>query len=68
MVGPTESVIGSEIEAVLERFLTGLPARLPVAEKSRTVQFNAVLVEIDEATGRARRIERIDREYTRDGV
>ena len=68
MVGPQESVIGSEIEAVLERFLTGLPTRLPVAERSPVVQFNAVLVEIDEATGRARRIDRIDREYIRDGV
>ena len=48
MVGPQESVIGSEIEAVLERFLTGLPTRLPVAERSPVVQFNAVLVEIDE--------------------
>src|SRR3990172_2718236 len=68
MVGPQESVIGSEIEAVLERFLTGLPARLPVAERSPVVQFNAVLVEIDESTGRARTIERVDREHTRDGV
>ncbi|OGO50868.1 MAG: metallophosphoesterase [Chloroflexi bacterium RBG_16_68_14] len=68
MVGPLESIIGNEIEAVLERFLTGLPTRLPVAEKSPTVQFNAVLVEIDEGTRRARSISRIDREYCRDGV
>jgi metallophosphoesterase (TIGR00282 family) len=65
MAGPSESVIGNEIEAVLERFLTGLPVRLPVAEKSPTVQFNSVLIEVDESTGRARRIERIDREHVR---
>ena len=68
MVGPRESVIGIETGAVLQRFLTGLPTRLPVAEKSPTVQFNAVLVEIDETTRRARSIVRIDREYVRDGV
>jgi hypothetical protein len=68
MVGPRESIIGNEIDAALQRFLTGLPSRLPVAEKSPTVQFNAVLVEIDAATRRARSICRIDREYCRDGV
>jgi metallophosphoesterase (TIGR00282 family) len=67
MVGPQESVIGNEIGAVLERFLTGMPARLPVAEKSRAVQLNAVLVEIDASTGRATAIRRVDREWCRDG-
>jgi metallophosphoesterase (TIGR00282 family) len=65
MCGPSESVIGNEIDAVLERFLTGLPVRLPVAEKSPAVQFNAVLVEIDEATRRARAVRRVDREIER---
>ena len=68
MVGPRESIIGNEIDAVLKRFLTGLPTRLPVAEKSPTTQFNAVLVAIDETTRRARSIARIDREYSPDGV
>ena len=67
MCGPKESIIGNEIDAVLERFLSAMPTRLPVAEKSRTLQFNAVLVEVDETTGRARSIERVDREYTIDG-
>jgi len=66
MVGPRESIIGNEIEPVLQRFLTGLPGRLPVEEKSDVVQFNAVLVEIDEATRRARSITRVDREYCTD--
>lgn len=68
MVGPRESIIGNEIDAALQRFLTALPSRLPVAEKSPTVQFNAVLVEIDQGTRRARSIGRIDREYCRDGM
>jgi len=67
MTGPQESIIGNEIDAVLQRFLTGLPARLPVAEKSAVVQFNAVCIDIDEATARARGIVRVDREYRRDG-
>ncbi len=68
MTGPQESIIGNEIDAVIQRFLTGRPTRLPVAERSPTVQFNAVLVELDEATRRARKIERVDREQPRDGV
>ena len=66
MCGPRDSVIGVEVDAVLRRFLTGMPARFTVAEKSRTVQFNSVMIDIDEATGRACSIERVDREWERD--
>jgi len=68
MVGPSESIIGNDIQSVLKRLLTGMPTRLPVAENRSPVLFNAVLIVIDEATRRALRIERIDREYVRDGV
>lgn len=67
MCGPRDSVIGVEVEAVVRKYLTGMPARFPVAEKSRTVQFNSALIDVDDATGRARSIERIDREWERDG-
>jgi len=60
MVGPENSVIGDDIEAVLKRFLTMLPNRLSVG-KGRTV-FNAVLVETDDTTGRAVSIDRVTRE------
>ena len=66
MVGAKESIIGVEIDSVIGRFLTGMPSRLPVAEKSKVVQFNAVLIETDESTGRAESITRIDREFERD--
>lgn len=62
MVGPKESIIGNEIDAVLRRFLTQLPTRMPVAEKSPVWVFNGVLVHIDDTSGRAREIRRIDRE------
>ncbi len=59
MTGPTNSVIGSDTSAVLERFLTGLPQRLSVA--SGPVTMNSVLLEVDSQTGRALGIERLDR-------
>lgn len=67
MCGPVDSIIGVEPEPVIRKFLTGMPARFSVAESSRRVQFNAVLVDIDDATGKARSIERADREWEHDG-
>jgi len=64
MVGPRESIIGCDIESVLRRFTTGMPTRLPVADHGGPVQFNSVLVEVDPSTGKAQRIERVDREYS----
>jgi hypothetical protein len=67
MCGPRDSIIGVEVGAVIKKFLTGMPTRFPVAETSKAVQFNSVLIEIDEGTGRARSIERVDREWINDG-
>ena len=58
MTGPVDSVIGSEPEDVLTRFLTGMPHRLAVA--GGPVKMNSVLLDIDTETGRARSIERLD--------
>ena len=57
MTGPYDSVIGVQKELVLQRFLTGLPARFEAAVHD--VRFCAVLVECDEITGKALRIQRI---------
>ena len=59
MTGPLDSVIGSETGVVLERFLTGMPQRLPVA--NGPVLLNSVLLDIDEDSGKALAIERLDR-------
>jgi metallophosphoesterase (TIGR00282 family) len=67
MVGPSESIIGNDIQSVLNRMLTAMPTKLPVADNDSPVILNSVLIEIDESARKARRIERIDREYTRDG-
>ena len=67
MVGVRDSIIGDDIDAVLGRFLTAMPGRLPVASGSE-VTFNSVLIEVDDATGLATGIERVDREcVVRDG-
>ena len=60
MTGPINSVIGMETRTVIQRFLTGIPHRLSVA-KGKTM-LNAVLVRVDEDSGRATSIDRIYRE------
>ncbi len=60
MVGPADSVIGDDTQAVIDRFLTQMPHRLVVGEGPAL--FNSVLVEIEPSTGRAVSIIRIDRE------
>ena len=67
MCGPLDSIIGVEVEPVIRKFLTGMPARFNVAEGSRMTTFNSVLVDIDDATGTARSIERVDREWEQHG-
>jgi len=60
MTGPVDSIIGDDTEAVICRFLTAMPHRLSVG-KGKTM-FNAVMVRVDEDSGKAISIERIYRE------
>jgi len=60
MTGPVDSVIGVRPDAVLKRFLTRLPQSLPVA--TGKVVFNALLVDLDEDSRRARDVFRITQE------
>jgi 2',3'-cyclic-nucleotide 2'-phosphodiesterase len=62
MVGPRDGVIGVDKQAVLKRFLTGVPYRFEVA--SGPVTFNSVLITIEKFQGRATSIQRIDRLHT----
>jgi 2',3'-cyclic-nucleotide 2'-phosphodiesterase len=57
MTGPRDSVIGCEREPILKRFLTGLPVKMQPAETPSWV--HGALVEIDNATGRALSITRV---------
>jgi metallophosphoesterase (TIGR00282 family) len=60
MCGPVHSIIGSRVQDVLTRFLTAMPRRLQVADDPGPAQFNAVLIDVDERTGLANSIERVD--------
>lgn len=60
MVGVRDSVIGDDVDSVIERFVTSMPTRLPVADGDE-ITFNSVLIDIDERTRLATGIERADR-------
>jgi 2',3'-cyclic-nucleotide 2'-phosphodiesterase len=57
MTGPYDGILGVDREAVLRKFLTSLPVRFEIKEGRS--QLNAVLIDVDEKTGRANKIERI---------
>jgi metallophosphoesterase (TIGR00282 family) len=59
MTGPYDSVIGRRVEDVLTRFLSSIPVKFEVAEGN--IQLHGALVEIDEATGLARSIIRVQK-------
>ncbi len=58
MTGAMYSVIGMHSKEPIERFLYALPRRFKVEEKEGTV-LNALVVDIDEETGKAKEIKRI---------
>src|SRR5438477_8137478 len=58
MCGPVNSILGRAIEPIMNRFISNLPASFPVA--SGEVRLRGALIEIDETTGCALRITRID--------
>ncbi|MBI2958472.1 MAG: TIGR00282 family metallophosphoesterase [Chloroflexi bacterium] len=60
MTGPQDSIIGDDVDNVIQKFLTKMPYRLSVGRGKVVV--NAVLVEADSETGKAMSIERIQRE------
>ena len=56
MTGPYQSVIGVDTGIVLQRFLTSLPVRMEAARGG--AELHAVIIDIDELTGRARAVRR----------
>lgn len=57
MTGPHDGVIGMQTQIVIERFVRGLAPRFEPSEGA--IQLNGLLVDVDEETGRALRVERI---------
>jgi len=58
MCGPINSILGRAIEPIMNRFVSNLPASFPVA--GGEVRLRGTLIEVDESTGRALRISRVD--------
>jgi 2',3'-cyclic-nucleotide 2'-phosphodiesterase len=58
MCGPVNSILGRAIAPIMNRFVSNLPAPFPVA--GGEVRLRGALIEIDESTGRALRITRVD--------
>lgn len=57
MTGPYESVIGMRVDKILKRFLLQTPSSFEVAKGD--VRLAGALIDVDEATGKARGIERL---------
>jgi hypothetical protein len=62
MAGPHDSVIGSVPDLALERFLRQIPVRLEPA--TGNLRICGVMVDIDESTGHAQAIQRINLPFT----
>lgn len=58
MTGPHKSVIGRRAEQILTRFITQLPTRFQMADEDLRLQ--GVVIDVDEKTGRALSIKRIE--------
>jgi 2',3'-cyclic-nucleotide 2'-phosphodiesterase len=56
MTGPYNSVIGVDKEIILKRFLTAVGSRMEAARGG--VELHSVIVDVDEATGKARSLKR----------
>jgi 2',3'-cyclic-nucleotide 2'-phosphodiesterase len=56
MTGPYDSVIGVDTDIILQRFKTALPVRMEAAKGG--AELHAVIVDVDETTGKARAIRR----------
>jgi calcineurin-like phosphoesterase len=58
MCGPVNSILGRAVDPIMNRFISNLPSSFPVA--GGEVRLHGALVEIDETTGRAVSIARVD--------
>jgi len=58
MCGPTNSILGRTVEPILNRFVKNMPGAFPVA--AGEVRLHGAIIEIDEKTGRATRVTRVD--------
>jgi len=57
MTGAKDSALGRDLDSVLAMFLTGMPKQFKIARDQ--VNLEGVLLDVDESTGRPRRIKRL---------
>ncbi|MGZ5018792.1 MAG: TIGR00282 family metallophosphoesterase [Chthoniobacterales bacterium] len=58
MCGPDESILGRAVDPIVNRFISNLPAQFPIAKGE--VRICGVLVQVDETSGRALAITRVN--------
>jgi 2',3'-cyclic-nucleotide 2'-phosphodiesterase len=58
MCGPVNSILGRTIEPIVKRFMSNVPAIFPVADGE--VRLHGALIDVEEKTGHATRIVRVD--------
>jgi len=58
MTGPHDSVLGRRKDRIIERFLTNMPIRFPVAKED--IRLQGVIIDISERSGLANSIKRIN--------
>ncbi|MBV8584815.1 MAG: TIGR00282 family metallophosphoesterase [Verrucomicrobia bacterium] len=61
MCGPTRSILGREIQPIIQRFYTSMPVNFPVAKGE--VKIHGILVDVDESNGKAVQIRRVAEVY-----
>ena len=61
MCGPTESILGRQIDPIIQRFISSMPVNFPVAHGP--VSLCGAVIEIDETTGKALSITRVAEVY-----
>ncbi|MCA9398551.1 MAG: TIGR00282 family metallophosphoesterase [Candidatus Omnitrophica bacterium] len=64
MSGPYDSVIGQDKDIIIERFVTALPKRFFVAKDE--TKLHGVIIEVDEATGKSKKIQRVQENFVVD--
>jgi calcineurin-like phosphoesterase len=57
MTGPYRGVIGVETDIILQRFIKQTPVKMQAAQHG--AELHGVIVEVDEATGKATAIRRV---------
>ena len=61
MTGPSHSVIGIEVEQIIERFLTSMPMRFETA-KGEAI-FSALVIEVADKSGASSAVQRLQLTY-----